>query len=236
MTKNFSALLTTAAMAAALSFASLAHAQNAQNGPPKGPPGSGNPPSEHASAVPGGPLAPVLAVTAVEVMRSALPGGMDIVRARGVVTSGAWGAPQLIPITRGPSADGMLDFVFVASAPEAGAQPGPFMPMETLLPIAAGNPYKGIRVRGATNVVALKALPGLAEAAVPKADCAQCIGKVFAFKGATNVPADAIREESLPWQLRIIKVNEGIPSFDVNPNRLSLLLGDDNKIVAALWE
>lgn len=181
-------------------------------------------------------MAPVLAVTAVEVLRSALPGGMDIVRARGVVTSGEWDAPQLVPITRGPAADGVLDFVLVASAPVNGAQPGPFMPVDAILPIANGHPYKGIRVRGATNVVALKGMQGVVEVPAPKADCAQCIGKVFAFKGTANAPADAIREESLPWKLRVIKVNEGIADFDVDPNRLSLMLGDDNKIVAALWE
>lgn len=236
MMKSSASFLASALVAAGLAVVAPAFAQTNQ-GAPQNAPGSNNAPSDQGTAsIPGGPLAPVLAVTAVEVMRSALPGGMDIVRARGVVTSGAWGQPQLLPITRGPAADGMLDFVLVASAPESGAQPGPFMPIETLLPIANGHSFKGIRVRGATNVVALKAMSGVAETAAPKADCAQCIGKVFAFKGAANVPADAIREESLPWKLRVIKTNEGIQSFDVDPNRLSLLLGDDNKIVAALWE
>jgi hypothetical protein len=235
MTASSSSVLKSLLLTAGLVLAMPALAQNAS--PPPTTSASAAPADQAgSSAVPGGPMAPVLAVPGVEVMRSALPGGMDVVRVRGVVTSGAWGQPQLMPITRGPSADGVLDFVFVAAAPLSGVQPGPFMPVEALLPIANNHPYKGIRVRGATNVVALKSLPGVIEQAAPKADCAQCIGKVFAFKGAANPPADAVREESLPWKLRVIKVNEGVASFDVDPNRLSLLLGDDNKIVAALWE
>jgi hypothetical protein len=219
MTASSSSVLKSLLLTAGLVLAMPALAQNAS--PPPTTSASAAPADQAgSSAVPGGPMAPVLAVTGVEVMRSALPGGMDVVRVRGVVTS----------------ADGVLDFVFVAAAPLSGVQPGPFMPVEALLPIANNHPYKGIRVRGATNVVALKSLPGVIEQAAPKADCAQCIGKVFAFKGAANPPADAVREESLPWKLRVIKVNEGVASFDVDPNRLSLLLGDDNKIVAALWE
>jgi len=235
MIGSSSSVLKSLLLTAGLVLAVPALAQNAA--PPSSPNASATPPDQAGtSSVPAGPMAPVLAVTGVEVMRSALPGGMDVVRVRGVVTSGAWGQPQLMPITRGPSADGVLDFVFVAAAPLSGVQPNGFMPVEALLPIANNHPYKGIRVRGATNVVALKSLPGVVEQTAPKADCAQCIGKVFAFKGAANAPADAVREESLPWKLRVIKVNEGIASFDVDPNRLSLLLGDDNKIVAALWE
>ncbi len=227
--------------AAALAFLPLAAMPSAQAQNAGGAPGNGRPPAAQALAPDGenpgnGPPAPVLAVTGVEVLRSALPGGMDIVRARGVVSSGAWATPILMPITRGPSADGMVDFVFVANAPLAGVEPGPFMVVEAILPLQSGFPYKGVRVRGATNVVQLKSLPGMAEVPAPKADCAQCIGKVFAFKGTANPPADAIREESLPWKLRIIRVNEGIATFDVDPNRLSLLLGEDNRIVAALWE
>ena len=229
-------MIRTLVAAAGLMIAPLALAQNAGS-----PPSNGKPPAAQ-SLTPdnenpgGGPPAPILAVTGVEVLRSALPGGMDIVRARGVVSSGAWNNPVLVPITRGPSADGVVDFVFVANAPLAGVEPGPFMPVEAILPLSSGAPYKGVRVRGASNMVQLKALPGVAETPAPKADCAQCIGKVFAFKGTANPPADAIREESLPWKLRIIRHNEGIASFDVDPNRLSLLLGEDNRIVAALWE
>ncbi|MBU3732268.1 MAG: hypothetical protein FGM26_12100 [Beijerinckiaceae bacterium] len=236
MTSSSSLMIRTLVAAAGLMIAPLALAQNAGGPPPNGKPPAAQSLTPDNESPGNGPPAPVLAVTGVEVMRSALPGGMDIVRARGVVSSGAWANPILMPITRGPSADGVIDFVFVANAPLAGVEPGPFMPVEAILPLANGFPYKGVRVRGASNVVQLKTLPGATDIPAPKADCAQCIGKVFAFKGTANPPADAIREENLPWKLRIIRLNEGIASFDVDPNRLSLLLGEDNRIVAALWE
>ena len=127
MIGSSSSVLKSLLLTAGLVLAVPALAQNAA--PPSSPNASATPPDQAGtSSVPAGPMAPVLAVTGVEVMRSALPGGMDVVRVRGVVTSGAWGQPQLMPITRGPSADGVLDFVFVAAAPLSGVQPNGFMP------------------------------------------------------------------------------------------------------------
>ena len=107
-----------------------------------------------------------------------------IVRARGLVTSSAWGEPHLLPITRGEGIDGMLDLIFQASAPPDMAPLGPFMAVEAILPIAHGHPYKGIRVRSGYNAVSLKTLPGFAEVAAPKEDCAKCLGRYFQAKGA----------------------------------------------------
>ncbi len=104
-------------------------------------------------------------VTSVELIRSERSGGMDIIRARGLVTSNAWGEPHLLPITRGQGIDGMLDLIFQASAPTDMAPLGPFMVVEALLPVAHGHPYKGIRVRSGYNAVTLKTLPGFAEVA-----------------------------------------------------------------------
>src|SRR6185503_6779002 len=98
------------------------------------PPGA--PPPGSASTGQAGPTAPegqpwpIVMVTSVEVLRSERSGGMDIVRARGVVTSSAWGSPHLVPITQGKSIDGVLDVLFLATAPQVPAPPGPFMPVE----------------------------------------------------------------------------------------------------------
>jgi hypothetical protein len=179
-------------------------------------------------------------VTSVEVLRSERSGGMDIIRARGVVTSPAWGAPNLVPITRGPGIDGVLDLVFIATAPPVPSPLGPFMTVEAILPINHGHPYKGVRVRSGTNVIALKTLPGFADVPAPKVDCAKCLGKYFVAKGATapaGVAADNIvRQEDLPWELRVIGPTQGISNTSVNPNRLTLLLGDDGRIAEAAWD
>ena len=208
--------------------------QPGQQGYP-GAAGAGQP-----SATVGGPPAPVMFVTSVEVLRSDRNGGLDVVRVRGVVTGSSWSQPHLVPITRGPPRDGMLDLIFQASAPAGAAELGPFMTVDAILPIETGHPYKGVRVRGGSNAISLKAIPGYAEAAAPKEDCAKCIGKFFVAKGA-NPPAGAaadnvVREADLPFALRIIKPTDGIPSYAVDPNRLTLLLSEDGRIIDGAWD
>ncbi|MBI3199547.1 MAG: hypothetical protein HYZ40_18960 [Rhodospirillales bacterium] len=200
-----------------------------QGGPP---PDGGSP----ADMVPW----PIMLVTSVEVLRSTRAGGLDIVRARGLVTSSAWGAPHLVPITRGEPVDGILDLIFQGAVPTSPAPLGPFMSFEALLPVAPGHPYKGVRVRSGTNAVTVKTLPGYAEIAPPKEDCALCRGKFFVAKGAAapaGAAADSIvREADLPWKLRIIKPTDGLPAYTFDPNRLTLVLSEDGRIVDAAWD
>src|SRR5262249_37662073 len=147
---------------------------------------------------------PVIMVTGVEVLHSRT-GGNDIIRARGLVTSSAWTNPHLIPITRGEPLDGVLDLLFEANGPTGSVEIGPFMPIEAMLPLEAGYPYKWVRVRAGTNAISLKEVPGFTEIPGPKNDCSKCLGKYFVAKGANppaGVPADAIvREADLPWTL-----------------------------------
>lgn len=196
-------------------------------------------PGQPAGTV-GGPPAPVVFVTSVEVLRSDRAGGLDVVRVRGVVTGQSWSQPHLIPITQGQPRDGMLDLIFQASAPAGASGLGPFMTVEAILPVETGHPYKGVRVRGGNNAISLKAIPGYAETPAPKEDCAKCIGKFFVAKGA-NPPAGAtaentVREADLPYMLRIIKPTDGIPSYALEPNRLTLLLSEDGRIVDGAWD
>ena len=217
----------------------------AAGGPPQGQQQQGQQqgnapyPGQPAGTV-GGPPAPVVFVTSVEVLRSDRAGGLDVVRVRGVVTGSSWSQPHLIPITQGQPRDGMLDLIFQASAPAGASGLGPFMPVEAILPVETGHPYKGVRVRGGNNAISLKAIPGYAETPAPKEDCSKCIGKFFVAKGA-NPPAGAtaentVREADLPYMLRIIKPTDGIPSYTLEPNRLTLLLSEDGRIVDGAWD
>ncbi|NDH64430.1 MAG: hypothetical protein EBY18_22920, partial [Alphaproteobacteria bacterium] len=81
--------------------------------------------------------------------------GLDVIRARGLVSSQAWGSPHLIPITQGEPVDGILDLIFQGVVSAAPAPLGPFMPFEALLPVDTGHPYKGVRVRSGTNAITL---------------------------------------------------------------------------------
>jgi hypothetical protein len=238
---------------ASLFAAGLIGSAHAQQQPPSagGPPpgqgqqqgqqgyGGGPGPGQPSGTI-GGPPAPVVFVTSVEVLRSDRNGGLDVVRVRGLVTGSSWTTPHLIPITQGEPRDGMLDLIFQAQAPAGAAGLGAFMPVEAILPVETGHPYKGVRVRGGNNAISLKGIPGYAEAAPPKEDCAKCIGKFFVAKGA-NPPAGAaadsvVREADLPYTLRIIKPTDGIPSYALDPNRLTLLLSEDGRIVDGAWD
>jgi hypothetical protein len=238
------------ALASLIAAGVLGSTSQAQQQPPAaGAPPPGQQPGQQQGNMPypgqpsgtvGGPPAPVVFVTSVEVLRSDRNGGLDVVRVRGVVTGSSWTEPHLIPITQGQPRDGMLDLIFQASAPAGAAGLGPFMPVEAILPIETGHPYKGVRVRGGNNAISLKAIPGYAEAAAPKEDCAKCIGKFFVAKGA-NPPAGAtadntVREADLPYTLRIIKPTDGIPSYALDANRLTLLLSEDGRIVDGAWD
>ncbi len=233
------------AVVAALSFATLgAKAQTPPAGQPAaaaspagGPPGSteGPPPA----GLPEGTRLPFLVVTGVEVLRSPR-GGMDIVRAHGLASSGGWKEPHLLPISSGPSIDGTLDLIFQGTSPSQAEPPGPLMPVEAILPIASGHPYKAVRVRSATNAITLKALPGYQESAAPKEDCAKCVGKTFVAKGAA-APAgvaatDIVNEADLPFPLRVIRPTDGIPNYIYDPNRLTLVLSEDGRIADAAWD
>jgi hypothetical protein len=236
------------ALASLIAAGLLGSAAQAQQQPPAGgPPGqqqgqqqSNAPYSGQPSGTVGGPPAPVVFVTSVEVLRSDRAGGLDVVRVRGVVTGSSWSQPHLIPITQGAPRDGMLDLIFQASAPAGAAGLGPFMTVEAILPVETGHPYKGVRVRGGNNAISLKTIPGYAETPAPKEDCSKCIGKFFVAKGA-NPPAGAtaentVREADLPYTLRIIKPTDGIPSYALEPNRLTLLLSEDGRIVDGAWD
>ena len=183
---------------------------------------------------------PVMFVTSVELIRSTRDGGMDIIRARGLVISNGWSEPHLLPITRGEGIDGMLDLIFQAGAPQDMAGLGPFMVVEAILPVANGHPYKGIRVRSGYNAVTLKTLPGFAEVAPPKEDCAKCLGKYFQAKGAAapagQAAGNVVREQDLPYPLRVIRPTDGIPSYEYEPNRLTLVISETGQIIDAAWD
>ena len=165
---------------------------------------------------------------------------MDIIRARGLATSSGWKEPHLLPISSGASIDGTLDLIFQGISPSQAEPPGPFMPVEAILPVENGHPYKAVRVRAATNAITLKTLPGYVETAAPKFDCSKCIGKTFVAKGAA-APAgvaagDIVNEADLGVPIRIIRPTDGIPNYVYDPNRLTLVLTEDGRISDAAWD
>ncbi|MGA9016882.1 MAG: hypothetical protein WB509_30675 [Acetobacteraceae bacterium] len=207
------------------------------------------PPSEPQSGTAGPDLTatnesveslPVLTIASVEVLRSPHSPSLDIVVARGLTSSEGWTDAMLVPLTRGTPADGVLDMVLVAEPPPDAAGAAGRSPIQAVLLLAPDHPFKAIRVRGASNAVTLRGMPGFAEAKASATVCDPCVGKNFLAKGATapaGIAADQIvREEDLPPNTRVVRPNGGISDMHADPNRLTLVLGDDGRILDAVWE
>src|SRR5450432_4139570 len=109
--------------------------------PPAGaPPGGG--PEEGAPEM----TAPVHRLTSVEVIRSNHGPELDIIRVRGLASTGGWEEAELVPLTRGIPADGILELVFVARAPAEAVEAKGFEPIEAILTLESKHPYKGVNV------------------------------------------------------------------------------------------
>jgi len=183
---------------------------------------------------------PVFAITSVEVMRSTHTPDVDIVVARGVTSSDGWSAGTLKPLTRGTPADNVLDLVLMAQEPQDESGPASYAPIQAILPLPAEHPFKAIRVRSATNTIALKTIPGFVEVKPPAEICGPCVGKHFVGKGGavpSGVAADqVVRQEELPPNARVIRPTDGITDMQPDANRLTILLGEDGRIVDAVWQ
>ncbi len=221
--------LSAALLAATAAFGACAPAlaQAPAAGAAAAPAPSQNPAPAEQSEV----RAPVLRVTSVEVLRSTHGTPLDIVRVRGLASTGGWEEAELVPLTRGVPKDGMLELVFVARAPAEAKEATGFEVIEAIFPIESNHPFKGVNVHSASESVMLTQFPGYAESKGGGEDCSKCVGKVFVPKGA-SVPsgksaAEVVKEEQLPAAARVIKHSDGIPSADSNPNRLTLVLSRD---------
>jgi hypothetical protein len=180
---------------------------------------------------------PVLYVTSVEILRTAAEPKLDIVRVTGLTGSAGWSEPQLVPTFAGKSSDDILDLQFIATMPEESQKAEGFVPIGAIFPLEEGHQFKGVRVRASENAIEVKQIPGSNQATINVNGCEDCIGKKFVEKGQEQPGQQGIvRQEDLPSVLRWMTPSRGISGITQNPNRLNLILGDDNTIVEAFWE
>jgi hypothetical protein len=180
---------------------------------------------------------PALYVTSVEILHASAGQGMNIVRVTGLVSSEGWSAPQLVPTYAGKPSDNVLDLQLIANPPEHSEQATGFVPISAVFEIEGGYPLAGVRVRGSENAITVRNIPGASQAAISVNDCANCVGKKFAATGnAPQGQENVIRAEDLPKLLRVVKASDGIRGIQHDPNRLTLILGEDNSILEAFWE
>jgi hypothetical protein len=220
----------------------------AQSNPPKA--NVGGPPSQYAASGSETPVIPavgpetaaesklpVLYVTSVEVLRTSADPRLDIVRVTGLASSQGWNDPELVPTFAGKPLDDVLDLQFIATSPLQSQAADGFVPMGAVFTLDQNHPFKGVRVRASENTIEVKPLPGLKQADITVDSCKDCMGKKFAERGqAPTGQAGIARQEDLPKILRWITPSRGIRGITHNPNRLNLILGDDNTIVQAYWE
>jgi hypothetical protein len=193
-------------------------------------------PTQSNETTPGSEL-PVLYVTSVEVVRTSTEPQLDIVRVTGLTGSQGWSAPQLVPTFVGKPLDGILDLQFIATMPEQTQTAEGFVPIGAVFPLEEGHLFKGVRVRGSENAIEVKQMPGVSRAQINVNDCKECVGKKFVERGqAQPGQQGVVRQEDLPKVLRWIVPSRGIRGITHDPNRLNLILGDDNTIIAAYWE
>ncbi len=203
---------------------------------------SGGPPEEAAN--PSAPTEtepatelPVLYVTSVEVLRTQTEPQLDIVRVTGLTGSQGWNSPELVPTFLGKPLDGVLDLQFIATMPLQTEAATGFVPIGAVFTLEAGHAFKGVRVRASENAIEVDQIPGSKSVKITVDGCKNCVGKKFAEKGQAPPGAPGIvRQEDLPKVLRWIIPTRGIRGITHDPNRLNLMLGGDNTIIAAYWE
>jgi hypothetical protein len=225
---------------AGLAFAQGGPAPSGAVGQPQGYAGGGAgqmvEPTQSNETTPGTEL-PVLYVTSVEVMRTSTEPQLDVVRVTGLTGSQGWSAPQLVPTFVGKPLDGVLDLQFIATMPEQTQTAEGFVPIGAVFPLEEGHLFKGVRVRASENAIEVKQMPGVSQAQIKVNDCKDCVGKKFVERGqAQPGQQGVVRQEDLPKVLRWIVPSRGIRGITHDPNRLNLILGDDNTIIAAYWE
>jgi hypothetical protein len=170
-------------------------------------------------------------------LRTTIGPKLEIVRVIGLTGSQGWSAPQLVATFAGKPLDDILDLQFIATMPSQSQKAEGFVGLGAVFALEEGHPFKGVRVRASENAVEVKQIPGSSQANITVSGCNDCIGKKFVERGqAQPRQPGVVRQEDLPKVLRWIIPSRGIRGITHNPNRLNLILSDDNTIVEAFWE
>ncbi|HTW50435.1 MAG TPA: hypothetical protein VME45_00895 [Stellaceae bacterium] len=235
-----------AVVALGLSTGAFAQAQQAQGGQPGGDQGGGalgyQPQGNDQNAAgPSGATrqlqVPVLYVTGIEVIQGVLDPKEVIVRVTGLTSSAGWTAPELIPFYYGKPTDDVLDLQFIATSPEQSQKADGFVPITATFELDPETTFKGVRVRAYANALELKGMTGSVKFDGKVAnDCKECAGKKFVDKGQGQAGPGIVYGGDLTPDYRPIGPTHGVKGEVHNPNRINLILDDQNKITMAFWE
>jgi hypothetical protein len=85
---------------------------------------------------------PVLYVTGIEVLRTAMDPKVDVIHVMGLVSSLGWSTPQLVPFFYGKPSDDVLDLQFIATSPQQSQKAEDLVPVTTMLTFNARHQSK----------------------------------------------------------------------------------------------
>jgi hypothetical protein len=154
------------------------------------------------------------------------------VYARGLASPSESNAAQLVALSDGTPPDKMLDLGFVA--------PMVVNPTETMTPVeavflfnASAGLVVGARVRAARNVLETTGAEVHSQDP-PPADVMNLVRRL-----ALRAPDGTVSIEGLSasqiGEARIVKPDDPIPQSDLDPNRLTVFVGRDNRVLYVRW-
>jgi hypothetical protein len=176
---------------------------------------------------------PLLMVQEVQIVRFSDGSHGGIVHARGLASPSESNAAQLISIPDGVPVDKMLDLAFVA--PMLVNPTGTMTPVEATFEFkGSSNDVIGARVRAARNV--LQTTGGsVVSPDPPPLDLLDLTGrKATLSPDGKTVEIDGLKSSQIKGA-RLVEVDDPLSQTDVNPNRLTVFVGRDNRILYARW-
>jgi hypothetical protein len=155
-----------------------------------------------------------------------------IVYARGLASASESNAAQLVSIPDGVPVDKMLDLAFVA--------PMLVNPTGTMTPVEATFEFKGsssdvvgARVRAARNV--LQTTGGsIVSPDPPPPDLLDLTGRKATMSSEGTVEIEGLKPSQIKGA-RLVRVDDPLSQPDVNPNRLTVFVGRDSRILYGRW-
>jgi hypothetical protein len=155
-----------------------------------------------------------------------------VVYARGLASASESNAAQLISIPDGVPLDKMLDLAFVA--PMLVNPTGTMTPVEAMFEFkGSASDVVGARVRAARNVLET-AGAAVASPDPPPPDLLDLTGRRATLSADGTVEIEGLKASEVK-NVRLVGIDDPLSQPDVNPNRLTVFVGRDNRILYARW-
>lgn len=176
---------------------------------------------------------PALQVTSVEIIRFQKEADGGVVLVKALTTPGQQAPLSLVPLSRGPTSDNILDLA--ALAPISVSNYEDKLVQQEARFIFAGDiaQIKGVRVRSATNVVESNSSHETIDNRIAEDVTKMLVGKKIS-RNKMQIMADSVPVISTD-AARIVKADQPIPDLTVNPARLTIYVSKEEIALYARW-